>query len=318
MEYTTHQASQSWTFRPPSPPRLMVPPPDLDHKQPLSLHIINDDIDFDPNGFGNRDFLKTVTYDDSSIGQNTYNWRYEQRWTGQKILPFLFLGPIAAARSRDFLLQNGITMLLAVRNTKSALARLLGSKTAHDLNLPYATVDTAGNQELIAAFPRGIEMINTHLSEIHQQSQCRPTTDKGSAPGRVLVFCESGNERSAAMVVAYIMATYSVDVINAIQFVQARRFAIAFDDPTRLLLQTYDSILSAKRDVLRSMGHGIRNSNGQSLTAPWPALADQGSLSKCRKRTLDDIDDEMDMDEGGVSEERRDGVAPFRDNHGLG
>lgn len=313
-----HLPTQSWSSRAPSPPRVLVPPPDTDRKGKLVFPVIpSQNVDFESSGFANSDFLKTVTYDNFNAGNAFVEWKYAQRWTAQNILPFLFLGPVTAARSRDFLLGNGITMVLAVRNTKSAHARLLGSKAAEELDIPYSTVDTTGNQELIAAFPRGIEIINAHLSEMYQQCQDKSYSMKKSTPGKVLVFCESGNERSAAMVVAYIMAMYSMDVINAIQIVQAQRFAVAFDDPTRLLLQTYDSILSARRDVYRS-GKQNRTASDGANSAGLAVQSPQIMSRKPSKRTLDDTydHDEMEVDGGEVFNEKdkRIGAAPFRDD----
>ncbi|KAL9001617.1 MAG: hypothetical protein Q9188_005420 [Gyalolechia gomerana] len=317
----SHLAAQSWSSRAPSPPRLLVPPPAVDRKgAPVFSISQGKSFDFGSSGFANSDFLKTVTYDNFITRNSMVEWKYGQRWTAQNILPFLFLGPVTAARAHDFLLGNGITMLLAVRDTKSAHARLLGSKAAQELDIPYSTVDTTGNQELIAAFPRGIEIINAHLSAMYQRSQNKSTSTNGSTPGRVLVFCESGNERSAAMVVAYIMAMYSMDVIKAIQLVQAQRFAVAFDDATKILLQTYDSILSARRDVFRSSKHNSTSDNSSFATSAsaQPYLTLSGKSSK---RTLDDTHDDDDMEVDGVEflneKDKRRGAAPFCDGVGL-
>lgn len=303
----------------PSPPRLLVPPPPLDRRGAPDLRFDQgSNRHFDSSGFADTDFLNSVTYGDCMNGQSMYEWKYENRWTAQRILPFLFLGPVTAARSQDFLRQNGITMVLAVRDSKSAVARLLGSKAAQELNIPYSTVDTAGNQELIAAFPRGIEIINAHLSATFRKSQSAAISDKALAPGKVLVFCESGNERSAAMVVAYIMAMYSMDVIKTIQIVQAKRFAVAFDDATKLLLQSYDFILSAKRDVFRF------EQASANIASHVLAQGSPGMVRKPSKRTLDDAyDDEDDMDVDGNGNgrqaddslhEKRAGAAPFLDD----
>ncbi|KAL8837246.1 MAG: hypothetical protein Q9170_002619 [Blastenia crenularia] len=306
-----HLANQSWSFRAPSPPRLHVPPPALTRKGELNS-LISQSANLGPesSGFANSEFLKTVTHGDFVIRHSMLDWKYEQRWTGQKILPFLFLGPITAAKSRDFLVHNGITCLLAVRDTNSAHARLIGSKAAEELHIPCFTLDTTGNPELIAAFPRGIEIINAHLSDVYNNSQRMSDVNQGSAPGRVLVFCETGNERSAAMVVAYIMAMYSMDVVKAIQLVQAQRFAVAFNDPTRTLLQTYDSILCAKRDVVRSTAGHTLNANITDHTALSPAQGHPAMSRKPSKRTLDDADDDVEMG-GGSRNEMREGVAPF-------
>ncbi|KAL8706797.1 MAG: hypothetical protein Q9201_000223 [Fulgogasparrea decipioides] len=314
-----HAAAQSWSWRVPSPPRLIVPPPALNPQGKPELHIDQDiNHNFESSGFANSNFLSKVTHGDYQIGNGMFDWKYEQRRTAQPILPFLFLGPITAARDSNFLRNNGITLLIAVRDTKSAHAKLLGSKAAQELGIPHSTVDTAGNQELIAAFPRGIEMINAHLSAMYQESQNISAFNRASTPGKVLVFCESGNERSAAMVVAYVMAMYSMNVIKAIQIVQAQRFAVAFDDSLKMLLQTYDAILHAKRDVLRSSRQSL-----DATVSPFPSAQGLSSmLRKPSKRTLDDhYDDGVDVDGNGnlIDEARlesRGGSAPFFDAAG--
>ena len=217
-------------------------------------------------------------------------------------------------------------MVLAVRNTRSAQAKVLGSKIAEELGIESKAIDVAGNQELIAAFPRAVAVINAHLSTMYQlqQAKAAPPTTPGVAhsspvPGKVLVFCESGNERSATVVTAYIMAMYSTDLIKAVQIVQAQRFAVAFDDPLRNLLSTYEIMLKAKRDVVQAgsmAGHADAEALGTSKSTP-------GRSTNSSKRTLDDAyDDDIDMD-GGEEHmdherfERRAGCAPFHDRSGF-
>ena len=229
-----------------------------------------------------------------------------------------------AAKDPGFLQREGITMVIAVRNTKSAQARLLGSRVAQELGIETKTVDVAGNQELIAAFPRAIEAINSHLSAKYQQDLVRRTQEAAVAqaslptiPGKVLVFCESGNERSATLVTAYIMAMYSMDVVKAIQIVQAQRFAVALDDSLRNLLGTYETILKAKRDVVQAGNRLLELSAGVGSSSA--VLGVDSEAHRKSKRTIDDTyNDEMEVD-GGVVHldhgrfEMRDGLAPFRD-----
>ena len=233
---------------------------------------------------------------------------------------------MAAARDQSFLQREGITMVLAVRNTRSAQAKVLGSKSAEELGIESKAIDVAGNQELIAAFPRAIAVINTHLSTMYQlqQAKAAPSTALALAhsplvPGKVLVFCESGNERSATVVTAYIMAMYSTDLIKAVQIVQAQRFAVAFDDPLRNLLATYEIMLKAKRDVLQADSHMAGRGGVGALGTGNRTLEGFASSSK---RTLDDAyDDDTDMN-GGEEHmdherfERRMGSAPFHDRSG--
>lgn len=320
-----HSPAQSYTFRVPSPPRIIVPPPTLNANGIPDLHVVQgSDFDFESSGFANAEFLKTVTYGNFILSNSMLEWKYEQRRMAQQILPFLFLGPVSVARDRDFLRREGITMVLAVRNTMSAHAKLLGTKVAQELGIEGKIIDVAGNQELIAAFPRAIEAINIHLSSMYQRAQTSGVaaniTSQGEmppAPGKVLVFCESGNERSATLVTAYIMAMYSTGLVKAVQIVQAQRFAIAFDDSLRNLLSTYEIILEAKRNVVqadnsldafyRANGNANLNTKGKS------------EATKIAKRSLDDAyDDDMDMDADNPyfddgRFERRGGSAPFQD-----
>lgn len=315
--------AQLWSYRVPSPPRVVVPPPALTPLGLPDLHIDqSSSFDFESSGFANAEFLKTVTYGDFMTVNNMIEWRYEQRRMAQQILPFLFLGPVSATRDSKFLQDNGITMVLAVRNTMSAHAKLLNSKAAAELGIQCNFIDVAGNQELIAAFPKAIELINAHLSSMYQLTQARKPqaseSERGtSTPGKVLVFCESGNERSATVVAAYLMAMYSMDLIPVLQIVQAQRFAVAFDESLKTLLQTYNTILRAKRDVVQASYGYSRNGHVANGGVIEPNADVGGASRKSTKRTLDEADDDMDTDadEGSGMEERfekREGHAPFQ------
>lgn len=309
-----HSPAQSWSFRVPSPPRIIVPPPALNSNGIPDLHVIRDPaFDFEINGFENVEFLKKVTYGNLMTTNNMLEWKYEQRRMAQQILPFLYLGPMSAARDKEFLQREGITMILAIRNTMSAQAKLLGTKAGQDLGLETQIIDVAGNQELIAAFPRAIGVVNTHLSTMYQREQNRdarglsPTKiHQPYTPGKVLVFCETGNERSATLVTAYIMAMYSTDLITSIQIVQAQRFAVAFDDSLRNLLSTYEIILNAKRDVVQAENQTRSSDRDHISCAP----------AKTNKRTFENSN-EMEVDEGehlDNSRYEREGIAPFQDS----
>lgn len=308
-----HSPAQAWSYRVPSPPSVNVPPPNLNARGIPDFQLCQNPLDFESNGFANIEFLKTVAYDNLVTTNTLLDWKYERRRQAQRILPFLFLGPYMAARDSAFLQKESITMVVAVRDILSAQARLLGSKAAESLGIQSRTIDVAGNQELIAAFPAAIELINQHLSDQFNSPHCQPPKTSGSVsststPGRVLVFCETGNERSAALVVAYLMAMYSMECVKAIQFTQAQRFAISFDDPTKHLLQTYESILKAKRDMVRAA----------AVSAQLDTKNRTGSGTKPRqssKRTLNDTYDEMELDndEDSARFEDRIAVAPFED-----
>lgn len=217
------------------------------------------------------------------------------------ILPFLYLGPSSAARDTKFLAKEGITMLLVIRDSMSAFARLLsGEKAAAELGIEADAIDVASNMQLIAAFRPGTKTINDHLLRVYKHRVNNGADPNDTATrGKVLVFCESGNERSAAFVAAYLMSTYSIDLISAIQFVQGQRFCVAFDDALKSLLANYQDLLNAQ---LQIMGTG----------RPGSPAFDAGS----KRRRERDEDSDMDMDQEDDRERfgGRGNFAPFRDS----
>ena len=313
-----HLPAQGWTTRMPSPPAIMIPAVGLDRLVNPVKVITSSSPQPQIIGFDNTQFVSLYPPPALNAAFGCRDWKYEQRRTAQQILPFLFLGPSQAIRDADFLQSNNITMLLAVRNTLSAEARLLQPKVAKNLDIRSEVIDVAGNQELIAAFPRAIDVINNHLQSRHQQHQSQ--NDQTSLPnpqGKVLVYCESGNERSASVVAAYLMAVYSMDLVSAIQLIQTHRFAVAFNDSTKELLRTYETILEAKRDVNHYKYALSPNGNIERRGLGIEMITRAGSV----KRSLDDMDEEdevMDVSEDGANGQKvdgarhRDGVAPFR------
>lgn len=131
------------------------------------------------------------------------DWKYENRRQAQAILSYLYLGPASASKDLDFLKRKCITMILVVRDTTMAIAKFMtAEKTAALLNIEAQTIDVEGSQQLIAAFPRVNELINRHLVSIHQKEIERTAdlhynnaNDGATSAGKVLVVCETGNER---------------------------------------------------------------------------------------------------------------------------
>jgi serine/threonine/tyrosine-interacting protein len=299
----------------------MIPPPAISGGGLVDLNF-----DFRNALVTHADYLKTISYDNFLQGDAMISWKYEQRRTAQMILPFLYLGPSSAARDLNFLQHQGITMVMAVRDTMSAQARLLGSKTATQAGIKSYAVDVAGNQELIAAFPRAIESINAHLSTVYDEQQ-KVTVERqalGQEPlppvhGKVLLYCESGNERSAAVAIAYIMTIFKLSLVQSIHIVQAQRFSISCDDDLRYLLQSYEGILLAQRDVAKS--NSTASVSGPVVYELETANSHGRGGTKAAKRTIDDAyngdndEDMVDVD-GQDDRERfttRKGSAPFGD-----
>jgi serine/threonine/tyrosine-interacting protein len=230
------------------------------------------------------------------------DWKYESRRQIQRVLPFLYLGPFIALKNYEFLRNEGITLLLVIRDTMIATARILsGNKAAKELGIEALAVDVSGNQQLIAAFPRAIKTINDHLISKYES---KPVDGEPLGPnsrmitrGKVLVFCESGNERSATVIAAYIMAMYNVDMVTAVQYLQSARFCVAIDDALKHLLLTHQEILEAQK----------------ATQTP----DNQFSSRIILKRGRDDMDEDVEMNEDhGDGNERfsgRHGFQPFHD-----
>ena len=241
--------------------------------------------------------------------KSTEPWRYEERRDAQAILDFLYLGPTSAANNPDFLRREGITMLLATRDTRFVKARLLtAEKAAQQLGLSVDYIDVSGNQELIQAFPLAVKKINDHLIQRRRNQALRSpgagagagqdgqmlldNDGSGSGGGKVLLFCESGNGRSAAVAAAYVMTMFDTDLTRALQFVSGQRFCANFDDETKFLLKSYEDILVARRSVNRS-----RRESGLSSPPPFAQPS-----SSAKRRIADTMSDEDSGDSADPSQ----------------
>lgn len=218
-------------------------------------------------------------------------WRYEHRYLAQQVLPSLYLGPFSAAKNKAFLIQEGITMLLAIRHSKPATSaiRPVAINAAEEVGIKTMIFDVLDNQSLMRCFPIAIKAIHEHLD---QQNATPGHT------GKVFVSCLSGNEKAAALVVAYIMESLQMSLIPAIQEVQRARFAAVFDDAMKQFLQTYEDILIAGRQV----GDAYDMNNRVTTSALRPAENPNIMVRRNSKRTLfeadEDVMDDVEHDHG--------------------
>ncbi|RAK72405.1 dual specificity protein phosphatase family protein [Aspergillus fijiensis CBS 313.89] len=254
--------------------------------------------EFVPDGFFNRVGLLCFT-----IPPPMFQWSYEMRRQAQPLLPFLYLGPWSCLADRGRLVQEGITLLLAVRDKRLAMASLIsGRRAAEALQIEDGTVDFADNQELITMLPRLINHINAHVASF-------PATEpSGHARKKVLLFCETGNGPSAVVAIAYLMVMLNISLPQALQYVSARRFCIDIDDPASQLLLSFESILDAKRDVEEAR----RASEAKNTPV----------RGACRKRDaaeFDMVEDDgyaMGLEAGEAADGNRRPLAPFEDRSG--
>ena len=265
-----HRTSTS-SYRVPTPPRIVVPPPALNSDALPEINIF---------ALKDSSFLSNLNYDNLVKQNALLEWTYERRREAQMILPYLYLGPLAAVKDQAYLTREGITCVLAVRQKGAFQSRLMDitMSKASEMGIESHGVDVVDNQDLIQSFPATTAYIHQHVAKRLQET---------GAVGKVLAFCESGNERSAGVVAAYLMETHEdVDYIKAMQLCQAQRFCVNFDDGLKRLLQGYWDILCAKRQVARQI-----NSLATNGVSDAPATAPANA-----KRTLDRDDEDEDMD----------------------
>lgn len=242
--------NDSYVHRIPTPPRIVVPPPALDSNASPSFQL---GASLTLPGPG-------AAYENLVIQNPLIEWSYERRREAQTILPYLYLGPMTAAKDEQWMKDVGITMVLGVRQKHEFSYRLMDGalKRVQGWGIEARTVDLANHMDLIHAFPTTTGLINDHLAAVHART---------GELGKVLLFCESGNERSAGVAAAYLMETHQdVDYIKAMQLVQAQRFCVNFDDAMKRLLQGYWDIQCARRAVAGngSLGVGMTDRRGST------------------------------------------------------
>ncbi|KAK3687311.1 dual specificity phosphatase [Podospora appendiculata] len=302
-------ATAPYARHPPNAPYIHIPSISNDGKTFIS--IVPSFKNVESSQLTQED-LNMITQGKTQIAyDSTTTWVYESRRTAQPVLDFLYLGPASVARDRDFLTQAGITMILVARDTRMAARFMNVQRTAEALHIVTESIDTSGSHELIRAFPSAIQKINGHLLDVYRSQVVHdPELGSGKAAidsanfkrGKVLVCCESGNDRSALLVAAYLMDMFGLDLIHAVQFLSLQRFCVNLDDEAKNLLQSYEDILKAKRDVSRAR-HGLAQASDRGTEV--------ATISKPQsKRTIEDLLEDEDVDMEIEAEDGR-GFAPF-------
>ena len=315
---TAYAPSQPYaTNRLPDGPRYVVPPPDLQYGGGKAVFTLTSSTPHlsASTEFGNPLFLRALIGNGKlQIKHQALDWKYEQRRAAQRILPYMLLGPGTAAQDVDFVQQQGITLLVAVRSAFAARmhARLLDpSKFKSAAGLQTLILDLESPYDMITKLPQAIKTINDH---IEQSCQSVVPANLEDIPARVLVFCESGNDRSATVVTAYMMVLYGLNAIEAMQMVQSQRFCLAIEDGSKNMLQTFEDILRAKRDVAiyNNLATNVPNQDTNTNLS-------SAAVRKVSKRSYDDaVESDEDMDDGDLvviehDMEGRSGQAPFQD-----
>ncbi|KAI1741246.1 phosphatases II [Xylaria scruposa] len=293
----TAKPAVPYDYRAPSPPPIFIP--STGWGAPIKVVPRYDNID--PASLSARDLAIITQNGTEQIAHDaTYQWTYESRRVAQPILDYLYLGPSTVVRDRQWLQEKGITMIIAVRDLRQASLNLMAfDELARELGIESRYVDASGDHELTHLFPAAVRTINDHVLRVYRdqavqtsdvdvrvESDAMVIDEARFRRGRVLVFCETGNDRSAGLVTAYLMAVLGVSAVQAMQFVNRKRFCVSMREDLKRALATYEDILLAQRTV-----HQHELGSGSSLVA-----AGSVSVSVAEKRTKRGIDDTMDDD----------------------
>ncbi|KAF2634552.1 hypothetical protein P280DRAFT_538592 [Massarina eburnea CBS 473.64] len=282
----THKRHHEYTYRLPTPPRIVVPPPSLG-TEPPELHFTGlraTDAELDTS------FLREFSLDSILQKNAMIEWQYEKRRQAQRILPWLYLGPLAAAKDREYLAREGITMVFAIRATQNSMNGILQS--AKEVCQEVAAIEAPNFFQLTGKLGEATRIVNTHVAKYRKHTEAT-----GNAQlGKVLLFCESGNEKSAAVAAAYLMETLDdFDYIKSMQVCQAQRFCVNFDDTVKLCLRSYWDILVARRSVSKSQSELLESAALENRLLEVPNPNPKRSIHDTRD---DDDDDDADMLDG--------------------
>ncbi|EGD97795.1 hypothetical protein TESG_05195 [Trichophyton tonsurans CBS 112818] len=228
------------------------------------------------------------------------DWTYDRRRTAQDVLPYLYLGPNNAMRDAEFLAKHGITLLLAIRDrTRIQAVTVNGDRVAASLGIESDFVEIDSAQELISKLPDIIRRINNHLCPCptHQPEEGHGRTRK------VLVFCDTGNDRSACVVAAYLMAMLQTGAAVASSHVQVRRLSTNISPVFMDILKAFEPILDAQRAIARNT---LDNHGTSGLLEPGNPLS--------RKRSFQVAEESHNADgEAMAMDLCRPSLPPFRD-----
>lgn len=228
---------------------------DDDEVDPHLSVIDSDDHDYAEGDFVSENFFPVADLMKLLPLEPVENWTAANCHQAQRVLPAIFLGPASASNDPDFLIDSGITLLLAIHCGDSARYQQDPTNTVADyIGIDTFSIDAVDDADLVTVFPLAIRRINDHLDGT--DSDVVHTLDEFEIANlshrKVLVFCETGNHYSACVVTAYLMAMLNKGRHVALSIVVNRRNSVEVTDSMMRMLSEFDKILSNMRDVERA------------------------------------------------------------------
>ena len=297
-------------------PRYSLPPPTVIFRDENGFKptvcVGRNDFQRTSDAYGNHAFLNTLNdLLKLEMHHKMSTWAYEMRRDAQAILPFLFLGPVSAAKDPSFIKCVGITLMIAARSGNAAKARpslLHPDRISTTAGLVTMTCDFEGSHDLFPKLRPTIQAINEHLLNTCSRV---PIQDVSDVRGKVFIFCETGNERSAIVVAAYLIAVFGVSAISAIHLIQSQRFSLTMDDRGKKMLADFYDLVQAEYEV--SASNATEALSARQLNVHGDPST---PLAQSAKRGIDDVyesDVDMEHELEGPPDRNRQGVAPFAD-----
>lgn len=279
------QPSTPYSHRAPSPPEIDIPVPvkrSNGHGAIITLQAQPGSLLVAYNY--PEDLRVTVAKEDSR------EWKYERRWNAQCIMDGLYLGPTKIVRDMQFMQDTQITMVVVVCSEWVKKARLNSvSVVEASLNLQVEYVALESLSQTIHDMQGVLQLLLDHRNRMESLQR----------KSNILITCETGNDRSAALVAAYLILLYGEPAVKVIQYISLKRFCSAFTEPTKRMLVAWQDITTAKSNVQAQLAETTTTSSEVNVT----------ETSKKRRRD-EPYDDDMEIDEQLSG---RNGHAPFVD-----
>lgn len=229
------------------------------------------------------------------------SWTYPMRHAAQSILDFLYVGPQSVVRDAEWLRSEGVTMAVVAHDV--GFGSIIGSfvqRCAAPLGIETVLVPVASSRDLMTSFDDIIRAINQNIVSVYR---------KAGRKGKVLITCQTGNDRATVIAAAYLMSVFGVGLVDAVNFVMAQRFCANFDEESKRCLEAWEAILQARKDV-----HGAKTQSGAFSAGAGTAVAPEGAGKKRRIEDTRDEEDEgmMDVSVGeNMDEDRYHGRGAF-------
>ncbi|KAJ2617149.1 hypothetical protein H4S08_000473 [Coemansia sp. RSA 1365] len=157
-------------------------------------------------------------------------WTYDDRYSGQAIVPHVITGPYHLVRNKNFIVDHSIEVILCIRDP----AEKPFLRTQEQLKVEFQFLDVPSDvrqANVIPYFNQATEIIKGLVDNERN----------------VLVCCSDGIDKSASFVAAYLMNIYALKAVDAITFVQNQRYcATPSANGYRLKLLEYEPICAAK------------------------------------------------------------------------